>query len=573
MREELKFHALAVRKDELQRNVLSTISANNNEVSNKLELSLQKQEAEEKLKIAFVGQHNAGKSTIVSALTGNKQIKISGNVETDVASDYVWEGVLLTDTPGLYAGKKEEHDAISLQKIRESDLLVFCITSSLFDNLLIKNFVELAYKQAYKSKIFIVINKMSQESGDFEQLVENYTESLTKTLEEEGGYFGDFPVSFIDAQDFIEGIEDSEPELVECSNFDKFVNELNNFISNKKLFAKLETPCHLMIDAIDEETANTSTELDRNMMTLLRQSESVMHKYKKEFGFYIHDAKQELRNAIMAKANNLISRIGTENIQEDEIEKINEEIKNLSEHKISEIEEYIENEQLQMINDVGEVLKSDLGNFVLEEFNNNKVDINIPANKDFSNFSNKWKQASDVIANGVKNFGDKVVNMAGGVENLSKIDGGLRGTPLHQIIYKTGKKFGHKFYGKGAVKLTSKIGKTANYLSKGIGPALQLISLGVEIGSKVQQDQQIKKIQDTKRDTFNKFSSLASDIISNIEEQFKTYEVEVFDEKTNEIENIRKSLIENNRNNSDYINKLKEYREDLCILTEEISKA
>ena len=188
-------------------------------------------------------------------------------------------------------------------------------------------------------------------------------------------------------------------------------------------------------------------------------------------------------------------------------------------------------------------------------------------------FNNKWKQASDVIANGVKNFGDKVVNMAGGVGNLSKIDGGLRGTPLHQIIYKTGKKFGHKFYGKGAVKLTSKIGKTANYLSKGIGPALQLISLGVEIGSKVQQEQQIKKIQDTKRDTFNKFSSLASDIISNIEEQFKTYEVEVFDEKTNEIENIRKSLIENNRNNSDYINKLKKYREDLCILTEEISKA
>ena len=149
MNEELKFHELAVRKDELQRNVLTAIAENNREVSKKLEQSLQNQLSEEKLKIAFVGQHNAGKSTIVSALTGNRQIKISNNVETDAPADYAWEGVLLTDTPGLYAGKKEEHDALSLQKIKESDLLVFCITSSLFDDLLIKNFVVKIYLLLY----------------------------------------------------------------------------------------------------------------------------------------------------------------------------------------------------------------------------------------------------------------------------------------------------------------------------------------------------------------------------------------------------------------------------------------
>ena len=60
MNEDLKFHELAVRKDELQKNVLTTIAENNREVSNKLEQGLQNQLSEEKLKIACVGQHNAG---------------------------------------------------------------------------------------------------------------------------------------------------------------------------------------------------------------------------------------------------------------------------------------------------------------------------------------------------------------------------------------------------------------------------------------------------------------------------------------------------------------------------------
>ena len=118
MNESFKYQQLAVRKDDLQKIVLRTIETHSREKAAKLEADLKKLGDEERLKIAFVGQHNAGKSTIISALTGNRQIKISNNVETDVPEDYRWEGVLLTDTPGLYAGKKEEHDALTLQKIK-----------------------------------------------------------------------------------------------------------------------------------------------------------------------------------------------------------------------------------------------------------------------------------------------------------------------------------------------------------------------------------------------------------------------------------------------------------------------
>ena len=39
------------------------------------------------------------------------------------------------------------------------------------------------------------------------------------------------------------------------------------------------------------------------MMALLRQSESVVRKYKNELKFYMRDTEQQLRNEIMAKAN------------------------------------------------------------------------------------------------------------------------------------------------------------------------------------------------------------------------------------------------------------------------------
>ena len=117
MSNELKYHQFASRKDDLQKKILQLVGKNSQETAEKLAQELDAQSHEDKLKIAFVGQHNSGKSTIISALTGNRHIKISNNVETDIPADYAWEGVLLTDTPGLYAGKKEEHDILSLQKI------------------------------------------------------------------------------------------------------------------------------------------------------------------------------------------------------------------------------------------------------------------------------------------------------------------------------------------------------------------------------------------------------------------------------------------------------------------------
>ena len=111
---ELLFQVMSEKELDIEKRVLALIENIDEDLYADVTARLTEIDAESKLKIAFVGQHNAGKSTIVSALTNDASIKISSNVETDTTTAYRWGDVYLYDTPGLRAGVKDEHDASAL---------------------------------------------------------------------------------------------------------------------------------------------------------------------------------------------------------------------------------------------------------------------------------------------------------------------------------------------------------------------------------------------------------------------------------------------------------------------------
>ena len=190
------------------------------------------------LKIAFVGQYSAGKSTIISALTGCKDIKIDANVATDKVSEYHWNNIILMDTPGILAGKTEAHDISTKEALSNCDLIFYVLTSQLFDDIVFNNFIDLAYNQHFADKMFIIINKMGMESGNYDDLVRNYTTSLANMFTERGYKLSDFPIAFIDAYDYIEGIEENDEEFVQVSHFEQFIDMLNSFVSKKGVIKK-----------------------------------------------------------------------------------------------------------------------------------------------------------------------------------------------------------------------------------------------------------------------------------------------------------------------------------------------
>lgn len=66
----------------------------NSDLAQKMDTELQEVSERKELRLAFVGQYGSGKSTIISALTGNKDILIDANISTDKVTEYRWNNIV-----------------------------------------------------------------------------------------------------------------------------------------------------------------------------------------------------------------------------------------------------------------------------------------------------------------------------------------------------------------------------------------------------------------------------------------------------------------------------------------------
>ncbi len=123
-------------------------------ISTKLHQDLREYKQQGLLTVAFIGQYSAGKSTIISALTGRRDIHIDADIATDKTSDYDWNEIKLIDTPGLFTDR-QDHDEMTYSAIAKADLLVFCLTHMLFDDYTVENFKKLAYDKGYRWKMML----------------------------------------------------------------------------------------------------------------------------------------------------------------------------------------------------------------------------------------------------------------------------------------------------------------------------------------------------------------------------------------------------------------------------------
>lgn len=82
-----------------------------------------------KLSIALFGKTTVGKSTLMSILThGNSdQIGRGGQGTTKVTTSYEWNGISVTDTPGVEALGRAKDEEIALYAATQADIIVFLI--------------------------------------------------------------------------------------------------------------------------------------------------------------------------------------------------------------------------------------------------------------------------------------------------------------------------------------------------------------------------------------------------------------------------------------------------------------
>lgn len=531
------------------------VSNYNNEIVESLAKDIEEIENQKLLTVALIGQYSAGKSTIISALTGNKSIKIDADIATDKTTDYAWNNVLLTDTPGLWTDRKD-HDDITYKKIKESDLLIYCLTSDLFDDIILENFKKIAFEEKQKNKMMVVVNKMSMESGEYNELVENYKKSLNDSLEPYK--IDEFPLCFIDAADYIEGVDENENELKELSHFNDFVKLINIFIKEKGIWAKFSTPIYRTISFIDNSILSISSKDNKEFLILVNRIEKEV-RFKKQLSYNrIAPLIMELSSTIISYSNDITSKIGVENIDFDKLQKeIGVKIEKDIEETQNKIQEVLNEINEELNNTIKELFDSDLGKYVLDSINTQKLNINNVSLIDFTEIMSNFSSISDVtgkVAGSVKNFiGVKDAGLILKAKDLAS------GNQAVEIVKNIGHFFGVKFQPWGAINIVKNIGNIANFL----GPILSIFSIGMEVANFAKDEENAKKLSRAKQDCYNEFSKISRDIEKQFNSQLESYIKEVFDKILEQIKNLRANMIEEEKTSDSSVLKLKEYKKKL----------
>lgn len=209
--------------------------------------------------IAFVGEYNAGKTSVINLLTNNVYI-VDTNVATAKSTKSKWYDYTLIDTPGLGSGKPD-HDEETKKWLAEADLLIYFLTPDLLTNNAGERLAMILKDFNRTKELMLVMNMIDQEGNDLDV----YKEELQSVIEPM--LLSDYYPSFISAKYMEQSIEMIDIDDVnyyrEKSNFDVFINTLNLFVMTKKQKALLSTPLTRIYTL--SQSFNTKSEFDKEL--------------------------------------------------------------------------------------------------------------------------------------------------------------------------------------------------------------------------------------------------------------------------------------------------------------------
>lgn len=488
------------------------------------------------LRVAFIGQYSAGKSTIISALTGRRDIKIDADIATDRTSNYDWNNIKIIDTPGIFTDRKD-HDKITYDAIDKADLLVFCLTYMLFDSLTVENFKKLAYEKGYRWKMMLVINKMSDEAGEEAEKIANYRESLTEALKPYS--LDEFPVSFIDAKDYCDGVDEDDDFLLEISRFDTFNDELNNFVKRRGSLARFDTPVRIALSCVEEAQIHfiRNSQEDAAYFEILNQFSRKLKNQRDRLETKINTVAVKMSSAISREGLNLANAVGSEDFEET-----NKEIENNVRQHYEKAGKDLQNIFVKSVeniqSDIEEVLKGDLvQNFISCLENKQNLSAKNVELKDLERLKTQVKNIENIgktITNTIRKLAETGTKQAAAQGFYSATE--VAGSNLHNIVYGVGKFLGHNFQPWGAVGIAKSIGNFALIL----GPVLTAWTLYNQVQTMKEEAKMEQKMADARKEITSKFQAVAKELETQIHQNRREFETQIYGK-------IEKQISENRR--------------------------
>ncbi|MCG5541923.1 MULTISPECIES: GTPase [unclassified Halorhodospira] len=427
------------------------------------------------LRIAVVGQFSAGKSALISALTG-AEVAISADVTTRKTAEYTWQGLVLVDTPGVHSDSDDTaHDRIAREATHGADLVLFVVSNELFNPRLAEHLrfiLDSDEGLGLASKTCLVINKVDRESDpdpDAELLSE-----AGRVLEP----YPEVPVFFCAAGKLLQARKTRQAHLAERfesqSRIDELADGLNRFVAEAGTAGRLQTPLQQvseLLNRLESELAESKDQQEH--LELIRRKRRVYEQLEQKLREVRNRRKQEARNAVMAQANGAMEQV-TEGADQQILEELFEQGLRQASSDVDAVYDAADTEIKQALNearaDLEAIGDSPLGQAVArihaQRAETAGVDAVGEAPSAYSRSLYWGRQATDPLQ-----------------QHLGRLAQDPQ--KLRDLVYQIGKKMGKKFKPWEAVKTGQMLSRVLGRVSK----AMPWLALAMDIYSEIREEQ------------------------------------------------------------------------------------
>ena len=436
---------------------------------------------ESPIRVAFAGQYSSGKSTLIRALTGREDIATGAGITTDQAQDYEWNGLLVTDTPGIHTGVRPEHDRASYDAISRADLLVFVITNELFDEHMGQHYRKLTIDHDKAHETVVVVNKMDRHAlGNSPDSRAVLTEALREPLQPFSPE--EMRLTFTDARSTLDAAVETDPEiaemLLEQGNVSALVENLNSLVRDKGLTGRHTTKLYriqqVLGQALEVEESG-DPQADALLLVYnqnIRAIAQVSAEIRGEIRLAILKANERIRRAA-EEVNEILDRgrgeAGSRSATETGQERIKEAVEELDESVTAAMREALP----ELQNRIETMQQGGLHRDAV---------LNLGKREEGAN----WMRVLGIIQRCAGRAGETAAGLARNQAAVRVGMTGLRqfsGSAGHTAILSIGRTFGYSFQPWQAVRLTQTIGRAAG----AIGIAMAVVGIAMDI--KEERDQ------------------------------------------------------------------------------------
>ena len=520
----------------------------------------------ETIKLVFAGQYSAGKSSILKMLTGREDIEIGPGITTQSTHKYDWNGIEVIDTPGIHTELRPDHDEISYGAIASADMLVFVVTNELFDSYIAEHFRKLAIDKDKAGEMILVVNKMNRTAiGNSPEQQNIIREDLRKVLEP---YTPEqLNLSFLDAESYLKGIKEMDPEIaneyISSSGFDEFVNTLNRFIEEKSISSKLTTELYLLDDYIEKgikllEPKSSDMSIDALEENLMQQRHILIearNRVQQDIKDVYTIAASQIRDIGLDAANLLYEGCKQEEVEE-ELNKSIRKANDLIDKSQNDAEVLLSSR----LNEIGQELEnleeSDFSNEIKLSLEGKFEGLPEGVKKFVSNVPPQLQKAGQAIMKNAYKPG-----VAGGMK-LTCFSGGK----IHEMVKNIGHGIGFKFKPWQALKI-----------AKGIaigGQVLNVLGVGLSVFMQIKADRDEDKMrEDLKKNRQNirsQFNAAASELEDYARQFIQEYIVQPLESSIATIDSNIQEIRNTRDNRSAVCRELEELQRENRLLIQEI---